>query len=81
MLKCKKFPAIAHFEATPSFAWCAAVHSTERKKSLAELPPQFCCVAAEPVEREIEQIGETQEAACKIHGMVDIRIDGFSAPS
>ncbi len=61
----------------PSFLWFAAIQSIERKKDSADLAREGCFIAAEAVERVIGQIGQTQEAACEIECMMDVRPDRF----
>ena len=61
----------------PSFLGFAAIQGIERKQNLADLAPKGCFISAEAVERAIGQIGETQEAACELDGMRDVRLNRF----
>jgi hypothetical protein len=57
--------------------WFSAIQSIEGKERLAGLAPQGCFIATETIEREVGQISKTQEAACELDGMVDVRLDRF----
>jgi hypothetical protein len=50
-----------HTEAC-SFLWFAAIQGIERKQDLAGLAPKGCLIAAQAIEREVGQIGQTQKA-------------------
>ena len=47
---------------TCSFLRLPAVQGVERKQNLACLTPKVCFVAAQPIEGEVGQIGQTQKA-------------------
>ena len=66
----------AQVETPPSFLWFAAMQGIEGKERLADLSPQGCLVAAQPIECPIGQISETQEAACEFKS-VNVRLDRF----
>jgi len=57
--------------------WFPAIQGIEGKERLADLAPQSCFIAAETIEREVGQISKTQEAACELDSMVDVRLDRF----
>jgi hypothetical protein len=64
-------------EAAPSLLGFATVQCIERKQDPAGLAPQGCFIAAEAIEREVGQIGETQEATRKFSVGFNRRFDGF----
>ena len=72
-LKRRQWRLPADRETSPSFLWFAAIQGIERKERLADLAPQGCFIAAEAVECVIGQIGETQEAACQLISMMNVR--------
>jgi hypothetical protein len=51
---------------THSLLWFAAIKCLERVKDPAGLAPQGSFIAAETIEREIEQVGQTQKAASEL---------------
>ena len=55
--------------------WFAAVQGIESKQDLADLAPKRCFVAAEAIEREVGQIGQTQKATREVSGAIDGRFD------
>ena len=57
----KLLPA-EEIETAPSLLRLAAIQDIESKQSLAYLAPQSRFVTAEPVEGEVGQVGQTQEA-------------------
>ena len=62
---------------TPSLLWFAAIQGVERKQDPADLAPKRCFVSAQPIEREVGQVGETQKATRELEGRIDPRISGF----
>ena len=49
-------------ETAPSLLWLATIQCIEREQDLSGLAPQGCFIAAEAIEREVGQIGETQKS-------------------
>ena len=47
-------------ETAPSIPWFAATRDIKCEQNLAGLAPKGCFISAEPVERVVRQIGETQ---------------------
>ena len=56
-----------------SLLWFAAIKCLERVKDAASLAPQGRFIAAETIEREIGQVGQSQKAASELDiGSVDV---------
>jgi hypothetical protein len=58
-------------ETAPSISRLAAIQGVEGKQDLADLAPKDGFIPAEPVERQVGQIGEAQKAAREVSGGVD----------
>ena len=56
----------ADTETAPSLLRFAAIQCIERKQDPTDLAPQGCFIAAEAIEREVGQIGETQKATGEV---------------
>jgi len=56
---------------TPSILRLATIQGVEGKQDLADLAPEDGFIPAEPVEREVGQIGEAQKAAREVGGGID----------
>ena len=68
---------MAETETAPSLLWFAAIQGIESKQDPAGLAPQGCFIAAEAIEREVGQIGQTQKATRKVSVGFDGRFDRF----
>ena len=55
----------------PSILWFATIQCVEGKKDLADLAPKDRFIPAEPVEREVGQIGEAQKATREVGGGIN----------
>src|ERR1700681_1783451 len=55
----------------PSILWFATIQCVEGKQDLADLAPEDGFIPAEPVEREVGQIGEAQKATGEVGGGID----------
>ena len=55
----------------PSILWFAALQSVKGKQDLADLAPEDGFISAEPIEREVGQIGEAQKATREVGGGID----------
>ena len=53
-----------------SLLWFTPIQCIERKENPACLPPQCGLISAEPIKREIRQIGQTQKAAGELDGFM-----------
>ena len=71
----------ADLEAAPSLLWFASTQGIERKHDPTDLAPQGCFIAAEAIEREVGQIGETQKATGEVSVGFDGGVRQISTPS
>ena len=58
-------------ETAPSILRLATIQCVEGKQDLADLAPKDGFIPAEPVEREVGQIGEAQKATREVGGGID----------
>ena len=69
--------AAANPETGPSILWSAAIQNIKSKQGPAGLAPKGCLISAEPVERVVGQIGESQKATCEFAGEMHSCFDGY----
>ncbi len=67
-------------ETACSFLRFATIQGIESKQDPTGLAPQGCFIAAEAIEREVGQIGETQEASREVSVGSNGRFDSFRPP-